>query len=279
MLCGALSYSRHSSAAYISDPIWVRTQTYARKATFDMSHQRGRIRSLAGVLVCIALIISTTALGEVDSTSLPTSALGDQIVKRMMESNEKRAQALQHYTEDRHYQVEYSGFLGNIAASMEVEVTYNAPSSKSFRILSQTGSKLLIDHVLKKLLESEREAAKALGQNALTPENYTFTMVGNEVVADQKLYLFQVEPRVNHRFLYRGRIWVDAKDYAVVKIEAEPADNPSFWIKRAEIRHTYSKTGDLWLPERNRSESTVRMGGTAILTIDYGAYQIQVAHS
>lgn len=244
-----------------------------------MSHHSGRIRSSAGVLFCLALIASTTTLGEVDSASLHKSARGDQIVQRMMESNEKRAQALQHYTEDRHYKVEYRGFPSNIAASMEVEATYDAPSSKSFRILSQTGSKLLIDHVLKKLLESEREAAKDPGQNALTPENYTFTLVDNELVVDKELYVFQVEPRVNRKFLYRGRIWVDASDYAVVKIEAEPANNPSFWIKRTEIRHTYSKTGDFWLPERNQSESKIRVGGTAILTIDYGAYQVQITHS
>lgn len=244
-----------------------------------MSHYGGRIRSLTGIILYLTLITSITTLGEADSASSATRARGDQIVQRMMESNEKRARALQHYTEHRHYQVEYSGFPSKIAATMEVEATYDAPSSKSFRILSQTGSKLLTDHVLKRLLESEREAARDPGQNALTPENYTFTLVGNEVIAGQKLFLFQVEPRVNRKFLYRGRVWVDANDYAVVTIEAEPANNPSLWIKRTEIRHTYSKTGEFWLPERNRSESTVRGGGTAILTIDYGAYQIQVAHS
>jgi hypothetical protein len=28
------------------------------------------------------------------------------------------------------------------------------------------------------------------------------------------------------------------------------------------------------LPEKNRSETKVRIGGTAVLTIDYGIYQI-----
>jgi hypothetical protein len=28
------------------------------------------------------------------------------------------------------------------------------------------------------------------------------------------------------------------------------------------------------LPEKNRSETKVRIGGTAMLTIDYGSYQI-----
>lgn len=218
-------------------------------------------------------------MGEISTASLSQSAIADQIVQRMMESNGKRTQRLQHYTEERHYQVEYRGFPHTIAASMDVEATYDAPSAKSFRVLSQTGSKLLIDHVLKKLLESEREAAKNQSETALTPDNYIFTLVDTMVTTDQKLYVFQVEPRFNRQFLYRGKIWVDATDYAVAKIEAEPAKNPSFWIRGTEIHHIYSKTGEFWLPKRNRSVTKVRAGGTAILTIDYGAYHIAVADS
>jgi hypothetical protein len=244
-----------------------------------MSYHGSGIRFSAGSILLVALITATTSQAEVDGASLSKSAMADQIVQRMMEFNEKRARSLQHYTEKRHYQVEYSGFPCTIAASMDVEATYDAPSSKSFRILSQTGSKLLIDHVLKKLLESEKEAAKDLSQTSLTPQNYSFTLVGIEASADRKLYALRVEPRVNRKFLYRGTIWVDAKDYAVAKIEAEPAKNPSFWIERTEIHHIYSKTGDFWLPQRNRSETKVRTGGNAILTIDYEPYLIKAADS
>jgi hypothetical protein len=32
--------------------------------------------------------------------------------------------------------------------------------------------------------------------------------------------------------------------------------------------------GGFWLPQQNRSETEVRIGGTAVMTIDYGTYQI-----
>jgi hypothetical protein len=73
--------------------------------------------------------------------------------------------------------------------------------------------------------------------------------------------------------MYRGRIWVDAQDFAVEKIEARPAKNPSLWISKTEIRYTSTKVSGFWLPEQNRSETQVRIGGTAVLTIDYGNYQ------
>ena len=71
-----------------------------------------------------------------------------------------------------------------------------------------------------------------------------------------------------------GRIWVDATDFAVMRIEAEPAKNPSFWTKETQIEQIYSKVGDFWLPRSNRSTTTVRLGGHASFTIDYGEYRI-----
>jgi hypothetical protein len=192
----------------------------------------------------------------------------------MEDHNQARADLLRHYTANRSYHVEYHGFPAAMSASMDVQVTYDAPSSKNFRIVSQSGSRLLVDRVLKRLLKSELEAAQDQSRTALTTANYTFSLLDSEVDDGRQLYVFHVEPKGDGKLLYRGKIWVDARDYAVTRIEAEPAQNPSFWIKKTEIHHVYSKTGEFWLPESNRSETKVRIGGTAILTIDYGTYQI-----
>ena len=42
---------------------------------------------------------------------------------------------------------------------MIVMAHYSAPATKSFDIISQSGSKLLLNRVLKRLLESEKDAA------------------------------------------------------------------------------------------------------------------------
>jgi hypothetical protein len=83
-----------------------------------------------------------------------------------------------------------------------------------------------------------------------------------------------VEPKTKDKFLYRGRIWVDADDFAVVRMEAETAKNPSFWTKKAEIVQVYSNIRDFWLPEYNHSVTAIRLGGHAELTIDYKDYKI-----
>jgi outer membrane lipoprotein-sorting protein len=212
--------------------------------------------------------------GQAASAPPPDALSAGQIVQRMEDRNQERAERLRGYTSDRRYHVEYRGFPATLAASMDVEVSYDAPASKRFRIVSQTGSGLLIDRVLKKLLKSEQDAAQDQSRSALTTENYNFALVGSEVDDGRQRYILHVEPKGNGKLLYRGKIWVDADDYAVARIEAEPAQNPSFWIRKTEIHHVYSKTGDFWLPASNRSVTKVRMGGTAILTIDYGTYRI-----
>lgn len=201
----------------------------------------------------------------------------DQIVEKLAEGEKKRAEDLKGYTEQRRYSVRYQGFPANLSATIVVEATYDAPGNKQFHILSLTGSKLLADHVLKKLMEAEQEAAADPSQTAPTTANYSFTLVAQQIIDGRPCYVLQVEPKTASRLLYRGTIWVDADDFAVAKIEGEPAHNPSFWIRGTRIHHVNAKTGEFWLPEHNESETDVRLGGRATLTIDYGAYKMESA--
>jgi hypothetical protein len=162
---------------------------------------------------------------------------------------------------------------------MVVSVTYSAPSSKTFSVVSQSGSKFIIDHIFKKLLEGEQEAANEENRRntALSTDNYEFTSAGYEATPDGARYVLNLLPRTKNKFLYRGKICVDAKDFAVVRIEGEPAKNPSFWIKKTEVKHRYVKVNDFWLPAENHTESVIRLGGRAVLSIEYKDYKITKA--
>jgi hypothetical protein len=204
----------------------------------------------------------------------PLSA--DEIVTRMVERNLERARALSGYQGTRVYRLEYSGFLGYRTAEMVVDVKYRSPATKEFSVRSEKGSKIIIDRIFKRVLETEREALSEKNQSsvALNQENYRFTLAGNENTPAGATYILSVEPRTDNKLLYRGRIWVDAADYAVVRIEAAPAKNPSFWTKETKIEQVYAKVGSFWLPLSNRSSSEIRLGGRASLIIDYQDYEI-----
>jgi hypothetical protein len=207
-------------------------------------------------------------------TAAPKSLSATQIVERMLTRNREQADELKHYEGTRHYQVEYRGYALSLSAAMDVEMDFDAATGKSFRIVSQSGSKLLCDKVLKKAIDSEEEASDDKDSASLTPANYKFELVGTESVNGRPSYILEVEPWTPSKFLYRGKVWVDATDFAVSKIEAEPAKDPSFWILRPQIHFRNARFGDFWLPKINRSETKVRVGGTATLIIDYGAYRL-----
>lgn len=198
-----------------------------------------------------------------------------QVVKRLQENNAERAAALDQYEVTRVYSMQYRGFPSDRNAEMIVSMVYHAPNSKQFSVVSQSGSKFIIDHVFKKLLEGEQEAANEENrrQTALTTENYDFTLAGYETSAQGGRYVLNLTPKTKNKFLYRGKIWVDAKDFAVKRIEGEPGKNPSFWIKKTEVKHSYLKVGDFWLPAENRTESVIRLGGIAYLSIEYKDYK------
>ena len=126
------------------------------------------------------------------------------------------------------------------------------------------------------MLQSEKEALTEENQSrvALNRENYLFTLSGCERLLTGQSYVLSVEPRTSNKLLYRGRIWVDSEDFAVVRIDAAPAKNPSFWTKETRIEQVYGKVGGFWLPVSNRSSSAIRLGGRANFSIDYQDYQI-----
>jgi len=200
----------------------------------------------------------------------------EQIVENLVAMNLKRAQALHAYQGTRVYPVEYHGFPGTRSAEMIVDVRYQSPGTKEFTIPSSSGSKLIIDKVFKKLLLAEKEAMAMEMQKctALNGDNYDFTLVGYESTPSSSRYVLIVDPKTKDKFLYRGRIWIDAEDFAVVRLKAK---NPSFWTKNSEIEQVYMKVSHFWLPARNHSVSAIRLGGHADLMIEYTDYQITSA--
>src|SRR5580692_11850423 len=115
-------------------------------------------------LLLTATVVCAFGAG-IDSSPLPPSLTTaplsvDQVVNNLVRKDEERAQALRHYESTRVYRLSYRGFPGDRDAEITVKATYDSPSTKNFRVISQAGSKLIVDRVFKRLLESEKEAAE-----------------------------------------------------------------------------------------------------------------------
>jgi len=236
-----------------------------------MNSQTGNLlRRLVLPLLCVS------ALAQQATVSGPLSA--DEVMQRVMERNEQRAKALENYSSIRSYHLECH-CLSHKKADMVVRVDYQAPNKKEFTILEESGSGSVRHKVFKKLMEAEQESMQEENQqrSAVSLENYTFQLSDYQKTETDEVYVLDAQPRTKNKFLFRGRLWVSAKDFAITRVEGQPAVNPSWWTVRTDFKRSYQKLGEFWLPESNESETKVRILGTAFLTISYGEYQITPA--
>ena len=220
----------------------------------------------------------TTTERQAEGTQKPALTVA-QVVGRLQEKNREREQALRGFQGTRIYQVRYHGFFGTQEAKAVVSCSYFAPDHKGFVVVSQEGAKFILKRIIQPLLDNEEEAMTRENRErtALSTANYDFTLAEEDTARQPSEYVLNVYPKHDYKFLYRGKIWVDATDFAVTRIEAEPAKSPSFWIKRTEVHHRYQKIGNFWLPAKNETESWIRMGGRALLSIEYDEYKGIVA--
>ncbi len=234
------------------------------------------------IFVCASTLIAAAADFATSSCGPGLHLTGDQVAKRLAANNAARAKDLRGFESQRHYELDYTGFPYSRSAEMTVNVSYRAPGNKKLTVVTESGSKLILTRVLHRLLESEQESsADEASRNAvaLTPDNYRFALRGCAAAAGRDLYVMEVEPLRDTKFLYRGTIWVDALDFAVVRIEAEPAKNPSIFTKRSEIHHQYQKIGEFYLPSSNETVTDVRLGGRSVLKIRYENYKLDPAEN
>ena len=85
-------------------------------------------------------------------------------------------------------------------------------------------------------------------------------------------YAIDILPKRHEERLFKGRIWIDAADYALVRAEGEPAKTPSFWIHSVHFVQSYRKSGPFWYPASTKSVTDVRIFGSTSLNITYIDY-------
>jgi len=210
------------------------------------------------------LMIGAAAL---QAESLPTA---NEIAERMLRHDAERQSVLHGYTAIRKYTVENK----SRKASMSVRATVLADGSKRFDVLDESGSSAIRKHVFRRMLDEESNASRPgmRGQARIAPNNYELTLTGMDTLNDRPAFVMEATPKSESKYLIAGRIWVDATDFAIVRVEGKPAKNPSFWTHSVQFVHTYAKSGAYWFPTQNHTVSDVRIFGKTHLTIEYSNY-------
>ncbi len=221
-------------------------------------------------LSTLLIVLSVSAVGAAPSgDALPTT---EDVVAQMMQLDKQRHAQLPGYTATRHY----LAVNKHRRAEMLVRVACASDGVKRFTIVSEDGSHYIRKHVFYKMLNEEAEASRRDTREGtrITPANYDFQVIGQDALDGRPAYVLSVTPKAQNKYLIDGKIWVDATDYSIVRIEGRPARSPSFWTRSVHFIHTYQKVGPFWLAASTDSVSEIRIFGAAELTIENSGYTL-----
>jgi hypothetical protein len=221
------------------------------------------------------MLLFTPRVMMADSTATPPKSPSlNEILQRMEQHDRAMSESLTGYTCLRHYVLENRRF--HKSAELRVRMTYTSPGHKKFEVLSEEGPAVLRRRVLRPMLEAEEEA----GQDDIRPQtrivtaNYDFQLIGTDVQEGRRTYLLEVIPKTRNKFLIRGRVWVDAIDFGIVRVDASPAQNPSVFIHNTHVLQQSTRFGEYWLPLFNHSNTDSFLFGHTEVTIDSWDYKI-----
>ncbi|MBA3975797.1 MAG: hypothetical protein C0504_16450 [Candidatus Solibacter sp.] len=197
----------------------------------------------------------------------------DEVMDKYEAADLARRKAMPAYTSIREYSVVNTRF--RVKASMKVQVDADALGRKRFTALSASGPGAVRKLVFRRMLDTEAQASSPEGQKAtrICRDNYSFSFVETATLDGRESYVLEATPKSANPLLFRGRVWIDAARWVVVRIDGKPARNPSFWVSRTGFVHQYSEVEGHWLPLLNQSDSDIKVFGRSTTRIVYGGYE------
>lgn len=219
--------------------------------------------------------LSVTVLGctiaVLTASDAAPAFTADELLARIAKADRTRTAALTRYTAVRRYTLANERFKKR--AEVMARIIYTHPGNKVFEILSESGSSVLRDRVLKRLIRTERELSQERDTARINATNYSIHLLGTESLNGRASYVIELVPKASSPYLVQGRAWVDVEDFA--KVEGVLAKSPSMWTAAPRINHEYSKSGAFWLPAVYRSTADAPLFGRTDLVMECLDYRLE----
>lgn len=208
-----------------------------------------------------AILLSSIALGQ------PASLVSaDEVIARMAESERQQEKNLQHYRTVREYRLANGD--GSKSVQALASVVYDANGAKTISVMRESGSEGIFRRVIGKVLEAEERASREnQSEMRLSQANYAFKLLGTEMREGRNCYVLQLVPKRKSKYLLDGKAWVDAKEYAVVRIEGRPSASLGFWVGKPYISQSFQKVGNIWFMSRNESLTNAKLFGKVVFSM------------
>ncbi|MGE5815905.1 MAG: hypothetical protein ACM36C_15555 [Acidobacteriota bacterium] len=143
----------------------------------------------------------------------------------------------------------------------------------SYDVTAEGGSEGVRGRVLRKVLENEQQAwaTGEVLQSELTEENYEFERSPEQ---PQGLVKVLMKPRRKGKLMLDGAMFLAREAADLVRVEGRAVSNPSFWIKRVDIKKDYQRIVGCSVPVNVVSIANIRFAGKATFRMSYQYAQI-----
>jgi len=183
------------------------------------------------------------------------------------------------YTVTEHYAVYRGADETHSVAEMTVKTTYRRETGKSYEVVSQGGSAMIRRLGLDPILDSEKEINRPenVEHSWISSENYEMTLKpGTQIQDGRECLVLAINPKRKAPNLIVGTLWVDAKDYTIVRLEGVASKAPSVFAGTTHMMRQYDQVEGFAMATHARAESSTFLYGKTVVTIDYTGYDIQV---
>lgn len=160
---------------------------------------------------------------------------------------------------------------------MDVWTEYDHASGFRYQVVSEGGNGYVRSRVLRAALDGEQKmwAAREPQRASLTQENYTFEA---QIAAVEGLAAVEIRPRRKDVLLIDGRIYVQAEDGELRRIEGRLSKAPSIWTRHVEITRQYERIGGVRVPIAMESVAHVLIAGRSTFKMTYQYETINGRH-
>ena len=150
----------------------------------------------------------------------------------------------------------------------------------TYRALGFSGDNTIKKDVIARYLTAEIQAQGSGQDLSITPANYKFKfkgLVDHGLVlgeSNQKVYVFQVQPRKKEVGFFKGEIWLDPETCMPLREEGRFVKNPSIFFKRMDFVRQYELHDGISRPQHIDSVVQTHIVGPVQLSINFDNYTL-----
>ncbi len=184
------------------------------------------------------------------------------------------------FTDIEHYAVYRGDDESHPAAEMVVRDNYRKGEGKTYTLLSESGSSILLHFGLKPLLETEQKINQTgnVEKSWFNSSNYEMKLRSSAVQKEngRDCLALDIVPKEKAPNLIVGTMWVDARDGTLVEIDGVASKDPSAISGTPHMMRQYTNINGYSMARHARAESVSPLFGRTVVTVDYSDYKLEV---